>query len=139
VYWTWKEKDTDAALDKYKEMKQNKVKDDPILADLLRQVFEHLKTKDLKKNEWPTSLASSGGGSPNWHTIFWATEKQLENWVNHYKNVLQIKQLRLIKAADDFEEMWEDGKIMTDANFMKKWNEPKINWRYWYEQSIERL
>lgn len=110
-------------------MLDNKKEDDPKLASLLKKVVDYIENgivegrpgKEVIKfsdKTYPTSHGSSGGGSPNWHTIFWATDQQLENWYNHYKDVLQIKQIRQIMSADDFVERYPDGGAP---------------WRYFYE------
>ncbi len=106
VYWTWDLADTDDGIKLYRDM-------------------NNLKEIDSKKpfhdRIYPTSHGSSNGSSPDWFTIFTATDQQLENWLKHYGKVLKVKKILPIMSADEFIEKWEA--------------EPRqITWRYWYER-----
>lgn len=102
VYWTWKYSDTERGIELYHEMDKLKAEDSRSLPS---------------ERAFPTSLASSYGEDPRWFTLFEATDEQLQNWLKHYEPVLKILDIRPIIGADEFIEKWEEGKI---------------TWRYWF-------
>lgn len=76
--------------------------------------------KPFDERTYPTSHGSShGDNSPDWFTIFEATDEQLGNWLKHYGEVLQVKKIMPIMSADEF---------------IAQWNERKITWKYWYRR-----
>ncbi len=106
VFWTWNFADTDKGIDLYYKMNELKEAD--------------LKEEDMSRRIYPTSHGSSHGDtSPDWFTIFEATEKQLNNWLKHYGEVLQVKKIMPIMGADEF---------------IKKWVNEEITWKYWYRR-----
>lgn len=106
VFWTWNFADTDKGIDLYYKMNELKEADS--------------KEEDILRRRLPTSHGSSHGDhSPDWFTIFEATEQQLDNWLKHYGKVLQVKKIMPIMSADEF---------------IAKWKDRKITWKYWHRR-----
>ncbi len=111
VFWTWDFADTEKGIELYEKMDALKARD--------MQQYPN-DEKELYLRKYPTSHGSSGGGhgsSPDWFTIFEATDEQLKNWLEHYGDVLKVKKIMPIMMADEF---------------VKKWKNEEITWKYWY-------
>ncbi len=105
VFWTWDLADTDDGITLYRQMNEQK---------------NHDSGKPFKERTYPTSHGSShGDDSPDWFTIFEATDEQLKNWLEHYGKVLKVKKIMPIISADEF---------------IRKWDNKEITWKYWYRK-----